>query len=959
MQCDPRDHAMNFLVRSIVPMTLVAASAVGLAQEKHPVYVGSQVCIACHRGAPFGHQDSLWFLSAHARAFASLATPEAHRIAELSGIPVEPQQSPMCLGCHATGAEAEEWEKDPLFHLQEGVQCEKCHGPGSEYIDLETMTHHEAALRAGLVLQTPDDCLGCHAPKGSHDVVLRRAPFDLEAALRAMAHPSPKNWSISEPDTIPSRPQASPAAHYVGSLACAECHLGPERGYQYSKWRSSAHARAYADLATPRAAEIAREMNVAGDPQKDASCLKCHTSAHHRPAAGSQEGYSLGEGVGCEACHGAGSAYSSVAVMRNLSAARAAGLLETGEALCMDCHAQAHGKAFDLAEALRQIAHPSEPPKVVLRPRYLTPVNMAFRPNSDELYVTCEAAGCVAVVSTRQRRKLAEIPVGHQPQDVAFLPDGRRAFVSNRQDDTVSVIDADARKVVQELAVGDEPHGVLVSPSGDRLYVLNTSSDNISVFDTVTLQGVKHLAASRSPWSLALAPEGDLLVVTNNLSRFIAPRSPLLSELTLIDVGQARVDERVAVPGGNLMQGVAWHPSGRFALSTLNRTKSSVPMTRLMQGWTITNGLALLWRDRRVDQVLLDEPSLGFADPTDVGFTPDGKWALVTSLGTDRVAVVDVAKLLAIVEGASDEERLRVLPNHLGKACEFVTRHIPTPIAPRGIAVAPDGSAAYVATSLDDSVTVIDLASQSVANKIDLGGPKEMTLARYGERLFHNAKITFRKQYSCHSCHPDGHVDAITYDIESEGIGLSPVDNRTLRGIHDTAPFKWEGTNPSLSRQCGARLAVYFTRLAPFTPEELAAVDNYVCTIPRPPNRYRPLGAPLTEAQRRGKAMFERTRKADGSEIPKQLRCTTCHFPPLYTDRRQHDIGTQMELDRQGVFDTPHLNNIYDSAPYLHNGAAHTLEEIWTRFNPYDTHGVTNDMTKDQLNDLIEYLKTL
>ena len=28
-------------------------------------------------------------------------------------------------------------------------------------------------------------------------------------------------------------------------------------------------------------------------------------------------------------------------------------------------------------------------------------------------------------------------------------------------------------------------------------------------------------------------------------------------------------------------------------------------------------------------------------------------------------------------------------------------------------------------------------------------------------------------------------------------------------------------------------------------------------------------------------------------------------------------------------------------------------------FNPRDTHGVTNDMTKDQLNDLIEYLKTL
>ena len=47
-------------------------------------------------------------------------------------------------------------------------------------------------------------------------------------------------------------------------------------------------------------------------------------------------------------------------------------------------------------------------------------------------------------------------------------------------------------------------------------------------------------------------------------------------------------------------------------------------------------------------------------------------------------------------------------------------------------------------------------------------------------------------------------------------------------------------------------------------------------------------------------------------------------------------MGTKQALDRQGKFDTPHLNNIYDSAPYLHNGMADTLEEIWTRFNPYD-----------------------
>ena len=75
--------------------------------------------------------------------------------------------------------------------------------------------------------------------------------------------------------------------------------------------------------------------------------------------------------------------------------------------------------------------------------------------------------------------------------------------------------------------------------------------------------------------------------------------------------------------------------------------------------------------------------------------------------------------------------------------------------------------------------------------------------------------------------------------------------------------------------------------------------------------------------------------------------------------RPPDDVGTQGPLNRSGFFDKPHLTNIYDSAPYMHNGVSPTLEEIWTRFNPEDKHGVTNDMTKDQLNDLIEYLKTL
>ena len=59
------------------------------------------------------------------------------------------------------------------------------------------------------------------------------------------------------------------------------------------------------------------------------------------------------------------------------------------------------------------------------------------------------------------------------------------------------------------------------------------------------------------------------------------------------------------------------------------------------------------------------------------------------------------------------------------------------------------------------------------------------------------------------------------------------------------------------------------------------------------------------------------------------------------------------------ILDVPHLRYIVDSPPYLHNGAAATLEEIWTRFNMVDRHGAAADLTRQQLNDLIAYLKSL
>ena len=947
--------------RRLLPAVVIAAAFVAPASlhgaPKQPVYVGSRACGACHAGKGMGNQYGLWLHSKHSRAYAALARPESRQIVTISGLRQAPQEAAICLGCHATAYNAEGWEKDDGFRTEDGVQCEACHGPGSEYMSEAVMRNPPEAMKSGLRMPDERFCMGCHVEKGSHVAVLKSPNIDVKKAMAEIAHPLPK--SSRQIGKIPGFPPPNAAERkehkYVGAAQCGSCHKGEMMGHQYSVWRMSPHARAWSVLSTPAAYQQAAKKGISGDPQSAPECLKCHSTAFGAAHTASS---TVDEGVTCEACHGPGSDYMFEAIMRDKRGAIQAGLRSPSPETCLGCH----DKKFDVPGGLRKIAHPSQLPVAANggpEAHYKNPLNMALRPGGKELWVTCEAADSVLVVDTARRQPVAEIPVGGMPIDVAFTPDGKLAFVSNRHDDTVSVIDSGSRRVVKTLEVGDEPHGVLADRQGKYLYVANTSSEDISVFEIASLSYVKMLSASRGPWAMALSPDGATMLVTNMLARFSPLRAPFVSELTVIDAERAAVDDRRVVDGANLMMGVDWHPSGKFALATLNRTKSLLPMTRLMQGWTITNGLAIIWRDGDVDQVLLDEPNLGFADASGVACTPDGRYALVTSAGTDRVAVVDIAKLTAILHRATQYERQHVIPNHQGYPTEFVVKYIPVRNNPRGVLVAPDGRVAYVANTLDDSLSVIDLGKLEAVSRIDLGGSPEITKHRRGELLFHSANITFRHQHSCSSCHPDGHVDGVTYDVEADGIGISPVDNRTLRGILDTAPFKWEGTNPSLSRQCGARLSVFFTRLLPFTPEELSAVDLYVTTIERPPNRYRELGALLNPAQRRGKAVFERTMANDGRMIQAENRCITCHFPPYFTDRQVHDVGTKQALDRQGKFDTPHLNNIYDSAPYLHNGMAATLEEIWTVYNPDDRHGATNDMTKDQLNDLIEYLKTL
>ena len=83
--------------------------------------------------------------------------------------------------------------------------------------------------------------------------------------------------------------------------------------------------------------------------------------------------------------------------------------------------------------------------------------------------------------------------------------------------------------------------------------------------------------------------------------------------------------------------------------------------------------------------------------------------------------------------------------------------------------------------------------------------------------------------------------------------------------------------------------------------------------------------------------------------------CVGCHPPPLYTNLNTVDPG----LGAGVAYDVPSLIEAWRTAPYLHSGDALTLREIITDFNPLQKRGRTKDLAPSELDDLLEFLRSL
>lgn len=178
------------IVRMFLLVTLMITTLAAHASAQDAKYTGYEDCSRCHKKKLIGNQTRAWKSTRHAKAYATLKTEKALQIAQERGIEGPPSESEKCLGCHATaqGLEPEMFENRPLS-VKDGVQCESCHGPGSEYKANEIMSDHDKSVAAGMWEPGKNEkiCTACHNEDSPNF-----EGFDYEKSKEKIAHPIPE-----------------------------------------------------------------------------------------------------------------------------------------------------------------------------------------------------------------------------------------------------------------------------------------------------------------------------------------------------------------------------------------------------------------------------------------------------------------------------------------------------------------------------------------------------------------------------------------------------------------------------------------------------------------------------------------------------------------------------------------------------------------------------------------------
>lgn len=177
------------------------------ANAAEPKFIGVKRCAKCHKKKKDGEQLKVWKKSEHSKAFQTLGTDKAREAAQKIGVSGNPQENPACLVCHTTGFGEPASRFTKKFKVEQGVQCEACHGAGEKYKKKKTMKKiakergpdkkgvSATAKKTGLVFPDEKTCKRCHAKEIEFEGKVFKNPsfksFDFKKRFEEIKHPAP------------------------------------------------------------------------------------------------------------------------------------------------------------------------------------------------------------------------------------------------------------------------------------------------------------------------------------------------------------------------------------------------------------------------------------------------------------------------------------------------------------------------------------------------------------------------------------------------------------------------------------------------------------------------------------------------------------------------------------------------------------------------------------------------
>jgi hypothetical protein len=189
---------MRTVIKASLAAGMVLWVGVGVAgAAEEAAYVGTKMCMMCHKKPENGDQAGKWQASGHAKSFEVLGSAEAKAVGAKVGVD-DPQKSGKCLKCHATAYAGTEGVKSEKVAVADGVSCESCHGAGANYKAMAVMKDKAKAVAAGMVDPATKSCAQCHneqSPTWKDDRYTtkdgKKVGFDVEQASEKIKHSNP------------------------------------------------------------------------------------------------------------------------------------------------------------------------------------------------------------------------------------------------------------------------------------------------------------------------------------------------------------------------------------------------------------------------------------------------------------------------------------------------------------------------------------------------------------------------------------------------------------------------------------------------------------------------------------------------------------------------------------------------------------------------------------------------